>query len=148
MLEELKRNSVISSEFRFVHSEIYFLLYSVNRNHYELKPEKTICHISINSLLLKKQLLCKFIAMTFNLFVLKTFLFSYRKEGYKQCCGSGTGRIRENSGSGSFNHKKDPCNSYFLVLYNCLNNSLVKIIFLSLILSVIKCLDLVYKYQK
>ena len=41
--------------------------------------------------------------------------------------------------------QKDPCNYNFLVIENCLKYSFVKIILLSLILSVIRCLDLVRK---
>ena len=41
--------------------------------------------------------------------------------------------------------QKDPCNYNYLVIKNCLKYSFVKIIFLSLILSVIRCLDLVRK---
>ena len=66
------------------------------------------------------------------------------------CCGSGSGSgllghlDPGNTGSRSFIHKKTPVILTFS-LYKFLKYCFVKIIFFTLILSVIRCLDLVWK---
>ena len=62
------------------------------------------------------------------------------RSGLFRSPGSRSGKIPDHVS------KKDPCNSKFLIIWNCVKYSFVKIIFSSLILSVIRWLDLVSNY--